>query len=67
MLLELEENEPVPGYYNEEPKEYLWKDIEHCQYDFNEYILALHLHVFCKLRKIAPYYYLHDNENTKED
>ena len=50
MLLVLEENKPVPGNDDKEPKEYLWKDIEHCQYDFDEYILALHLHILCKLR-----------------
>jgi len=50
MLLELEENKPVSRYDYQEPKEYLGKDIEHCQYDFDEYILALHLHILCKLR-----------------
>ena len=47
MLLELEENKPVSGYNYEEPEEYLRKDVEHCKNDFDENILALHLHVFC--------------------
>lgn len=46
MLLKFEENKPVASYYHQEPEKDRRKYIEHCKNDFNENILALHLHIF---------------------